>query len=87
MQVIQEENHVDDDQQDYHSTSIKRTQQQGKKTDSNNHYKEKLHSLFDTDPSSSCKNDLYRSHSRGADLRFPPLIETSRGRIYTFKRT
>jgi hypothetical protein len=31
MQAIQEENHVDNDQQDHHSTSIKRTQQQGKK--------------------------------------------------------
>jgi len=30
MQAIQEENHVDNDQQDYNSTSIKRTQQQGK---------------------------------------------------------
>ena len=41
-------------------------------------------SLFDPDPS-PYKNELNRSHSRGADYRLPPLIETPRGRRLTYQ--
>ena len=33
--------------------------------------------------SSACKNESYRSYSRGGDNRLPPLIETPRGRLCT----